>query len=230
MKAHASGETYRSEQRRATGGSSDEEFQVTKAKLAASRQDKIDEEGGQMDERQSEVIVVADDKGLSRRNWGVMLAVGIVAVIFGIIVLANIWSSVRLVAVFAGLFLIFAGVMQFVNAAGAERKTGKIVGGLVILVLGLVLVFWPDASVKTVAVLVGLAFVFWGIVMAIAAFVDRGEGWGIAAGFGILLAIVGIIVAVWPGPTIAILMILVGIDAILFGASMIAQGLALRRA
>ena len=183
-----------------------------------------------MDEQHSATVVVVNEKALSRRYWGVMLAVGIVAVIFGIIVLANIWGSVRLVAIFAGLFLIFAGVVQFVNAAGAERKTGKIIGGLVILVVGLVLVFWPDTSVKTVAVLVGLAFLFWGVVMAIAAFVDRGEGWGIAAGFGVLLALVGIVVIAWPGPTIAILMILVGIDAILFGASLIAQGLALRKA
>ena len=183
-----------------------------------------------MDERQSDVVVVVDGNAASRRSWGVMLAAGIVAVIFGIIVLANIWGSVRLVAILAGLFLIFAGVVQFVNAAGAERKTGKIIGGLLILAVGLVLVFWPDASVKTVAVLVGLAFLFWGIVMALAALVDRGEGWGIAAGFGVLLAIVGIVVIAWPGPTIAILMILVGIDAILFGASMIAQGLALRKA
>jgi uncharacterized membrane protein HdeD (DUF308 family) len=183
-----------------------------------------------MDEQQSATVVVVDERAMAHRYWGVMLAVGIVAVIFGIIVLANIWSSVRLVAIFAGLFLIFAGIVQFVNAAGSRRKTGKIIGGLVILVVGLVLVFWPDSSVKTVAVLVGLAFLFWGIVMALAAFVDRGEGWGIAAGFGVLLALVGIVVIAWPGPTIAILMILVGIDAILFGASMIAQGLALRKA
>ncbi len=183
-----------------------------------------------MDEQHSATVVVVNEKALSRRYWGVMLAVGIVAVIFGIIVLANIWGSVRLVAIFAGLFLIFAGVVQFVNAAGAERKTGKIVGGLVVLVVGLVLVFWPDTSVETVAVLVGLAFLFWGVVMAIAALIDRGEGWGIAAGFGVLLALVGIVVIAWPGPTIAILMILVGIDAILFGASLIAQGLALRKA
>jgi uncharacterized membrane protein HdeD (DUF308 family) len=183
-----------------------------------------------MDEQQSATVVVVNEKALAHRYWGVLLAVGIVAVIFGIIVLANIWSSVRLVAIFAGLFLIFAGIVQFVNAAGAERKTGKVIGGLLVLILGLVLVFWPESSVKTVAVLVGLAFLFWGVVMAIAAFVDRSEGWGIAAGFGILLALVGVVVIAWPGPTIAILMILVGIDAILFGASMIAQGLALRKA
>jgi len=187
-----------------------------------------EQEDEQMDERQSETIVV-NERALAHRSWGVMLAAGIVAIIFGIIVLANIWGSVRLVAILAGLFLIFAGVVQFVNAAGAERKTGKIIGGLVVLILGLVLVFWPDTSVKTVAVLVGLAFLFWGAVMAIAAFVDRGEGWGIAAGFGVLLALVGITVVAWPGPTIAILMIFVGIDAILFGASLVAQGLALRK-
>ena len=186
--------------------------------------------GGEMDEQQSVTVVVVNEKALAHRYWGVMLAAGIVAIIFGIIVLANIWGSVRLVAILAGLFLVFAGIMQLVHAAGAERKTGRIIGGLVILILGLVLVFWPDSSVKTVAVLVGLAFLFWGVVMAIAAFVDRGEGWGIAAGFGVLLALVGVIVIAWPGPTIAILMILVGLDAILFGASMIAQGLALRKA
>lgn len=183
-----------------------------------------------MDERHSDTIVVVNEKALVHRYWGVILAAGIVAIIFGIVVLANIWGSVRLVAILAGLFLIFAGIVQFVNAAGAERKTGKIIGGLVIVIVGLVLVFWPESSVKTVAVLVGLAFLFWGVVMAIAALVDRGEGWGIAAGFGVLLALVGIVVIAWPGPTIAILMILVGIDAILFGASLIAQGLRLRKA
>ena len=190
----------------------------------------FDEEDGEMDEKQSATVVVVNEKAMAHRYWGVMLAAGIVAVVFGIIVLANIWGSVRLVAILAGLFLVFAGIIQLVHAAGAERKTGRIIGGLVILILGLVLVFWPDSSVKTVAVLVGLAFLFWGVVMAIAAFVDRGEGWGIAAGFGVLLALVGIIVVAWPGPTIAILMILVGLDAILFGASLIAQGLALRKA
>jgi len=198
--------------------------------MVGARSETSHEEDGEMDEQQSATVVVVSERAVSHRYWGVMLAAGIVAVIFGIIVLANIWGSVRLVAILAGLFLVFAGIMQLVHAAGAERKTGKIIGGLVILILGLVLVLWPESSVKSVAVLVGLAFLFWGVVMAIAAFLDRGEGWGVAAGFGVLLALVGIVVIAWPGPTVAILMILVGLDAILFGASLIAQGLALRKA
>ena len=176
-----------------------------------------------MDEQHSETIVVVDGRAAAHRYWGLMAALGVVAIIFGVIVLANIWASVHLVAIFAGL-------MQFVNAAGAERKTGRIIAGVVFLVAGLALIFIPEQSVKTVAVIVGLSFILWGVIMAIAAFVDRSHGWGVAAGFGVLLAIVGIVVVAWPGPTIAILMVLVGLDAILFGISMIAQGMALRRA
>ena len=77
---------------------------------------------------------------------------------------------------------------------------------------------------------IGVAFLIWGIAWAIAALVDRGEGWGVAMGFSVLLAIVGIVFVVWPGPTIALLMILVGLSAILFGVASIAQALALRKA
>ena len=70
----------------------------------------------------SESVVIVDSSDVARKSWGVLLAIGIVAVIFGIIVLANIWSSVRLVAILAGLFLIFAGVMQFVGVAATSAR------------------------------------------------------------------------------------------------------------
>lgn len=178
---------------------------------------------------ESSVVIVTGTRA-SGRSWGVLLAVGIVAVVFGIVVLANIWGSVRLVAILAGLFLIFAGVMQFVGARGRERKGGRIAAGVIALIAGIVLVAWPEASVKTVAVIVGMAFLIWGIAWAVAALVDRGEGWGVALGFSIVLAVVGIVFIAWPGPTVALLMILVGLSAVLFGVASIAQALALRKA
>jgi len=175
------------------------------------------------------VVVVSDDD-VVRGSWGVMLAIGIVAIIFGVIVLANIWGSVRLVAILAGLFLVFAGVMQFVSVRGHRRKTGRIISGVIALAIGIGLIVWPDTSVKTVAVLVGLAFLIWGVAWAVAALVDRGEGWGVALGFSIVLVIVGAVFIAWPGPTIAIMMALVGLAAVVFGIASVAQGLALRKA
>ncbi len=182
-----------------------------------------------MSDRQS-VVVVGDGDDLVRGSWGVMLAIGIVAIVFGVIVLLNIWGGVRLVAILAGLFLIFAGVMQFVSVRGHRRKTGRIISGVIALAIGIGLIVWPDTSVKTVAVLVGLAFLIWGVAWAVAALVDRGEGWGVALGFSIVLAVVGAVFIAWPGPTIAILMALVGIAALVFGIASVAQALALRKA
>jgi uncharacterized membrane protein HdeD (DUF308 family) len=182
-----------------------------------------------MSDRQT-VVVVSDGDDVVRGSWGVLLAIGIVAIVFGVIVLANIWGSVRLVAILAGLFLIFAGVMQFVSMRGHRRKAGRIISGVIALAFGIMLVVWPSTSVKTIAILVGLAFLIWGVAWAVAALVDRGEGWGVAFGFSILLVIVGAVFIAWPGPTIAILMALVGIAAIVFGIASVAQALALRKA
>ena len=174
----------------------------------------------------NETVVVVG--GGPSKAWGLVLAVGVVAVVFGILVLANIWGSVHLVAVFAGLFLLFAGVLQFFVGGGG--KTGRIVAGVIAIVAGVALLAWPEASVKTVAVIVGLAFLISGISVAVAAIASRAEGYGVVVGFGFILAIVGLIFIIWPGPTVTLLMILVGLAALLFGISAIVQALALRRA
>jgi uncharacterized membrane protein HdeD (DUF308 family) len=177
----------------------------------------------------SETVVVVGGSGqLAHRVWGLVLAVGVIAVVFGIIVLANIWASVHLVAIFAGLFLLFAGILQFF--AGGGSRGGRIVAGVVAIIAGIMLIVWPEASIKTVAVIVGLSFLFSGIAVAVAAIAGRREGYGVVTGFGFILAVVGIVFIAWPGPTVTLLMVLVGLSAILFGISAIVQGLALRKA
>lgn len=175
------------------------------------------------------VIVVGGGGDLARRYWGVLVAVGIVAVVFGIIVLANIWASIHLVAIFAGLFLLFAGALQFF-VGGSAGRTGRVIAGILAIAAGILLIVWPGASVKTVAVIVGLSFIIWGVAVAVAALASRTEGSGVVAAFGAILTVIGIIFIVWPGPTVTLLMVLVGLSALLFGISAIAQGLALRRA
>jgi uncharacterized membrane protein HdeD (DUF308 family) len=176
----------------------------------------------------NETVVVVNGRKAASGAWGLVLAVGIVAVVFGILVLANIWGSVHLVAIFAGLFLLFAGILQFFSGGGG--KTGRIVAGVVAIILGVALIAWPEASVKTVAIIIGLAFLISGISVAVAAIAARGDGYGAVVGFGVIVGIIGLVFIIWPGPTVAILMILVGLAALLFGIGAIVQALALRRA
>jgi uncharacterized membrane protein HdeD (DUF308 family) len=176
----------------------------------------------------NESVVVVDGRRAAGGAWGLVLAVGVVAVVFGILVLANIWGSVHLVAIFAGLFLLFAGILQFFLGGGG--RTGRIVAGVIAIIAGVALIAWPEASVKTVAVIVGLAFLISGISVVVAALAARGEGYGVVVGFGVVIAIVGLVFIIWPGPTVTILMVLVGLAALLFGIGAIVQALSLRRA
>lgn len=176
----------------------------------------------------NETVVVVDGRRAASGAWGLVLAVGVVAVVFGILVLANIWGSVHLVAVFAGLFLLFAGVLQFFIGGGG--KTGRVIAGVIAIVAGIALIAWPEASVKTVAVIVGLAFLISGIAVVVAAIAARGDGYGVVVGFGVVIAVIGLVFMIWPGPTVAILMVLVGLAALLFGIGAIVQALSLRRA
>jgi len=176
----------------------------------------------------TETVVVVDGRKAMSGAWGLVLAVGVVAVVFGILVLANIWGSVHLVAIFAGLFLLFAGILQFFIGGGG--KTGRIIAGVVAIILGIALIAWPEASVKTVAVIIGLAFLISGVSVAVAAIAARGEGYGAVVGFGAIVAVIGLVFIIWPGPTVTILMILVGLAALLFGIGAIVQALSLRRA
>jgi len=173
-------------------------------------------------------VVVAGGRQAARGAWGLVLAVGIVAVVFGVLVLANLWASLHLVAVFAGLFLLFAGILQFFIGSGAT--TGRVVAGVVAVVAGVSLIAWPGASIKTVAVIVGLAFLISGVSLAVAVVTARGEGRGAVAALGAVLAVVGLVFIIWPGPTVTLLMSLVGVAAVVFGISAIIQALSLRRA
>jgi len=175
-----------------------------------------------------ESVVVVDGRTAGRQAWGLVLAVGIVAVVFGILVLANIWGSVHVVAILAGLFLLFAGILQFF--AGGGGRTGRIIAGVIAIAAGIALIAWPEASVKTVAVIVGVAFLVSGIAVMVAGIAARGETYGAVIGIGAIIAIIGVIFIVLPGPTVTLLMVLVGLTALLFGIGSIVQALALRRA
>jgi len=52
-------------------------------------------------------------------------------------------------------------------------------------------------------------------------------GWAVALA-GTVLAVIGLVVVVWPGPSIAFLAFLAGVAIVLFGFAMVAQGFRLR--
>jgi uncharacterized membrane protein HdeD (DUF308 family) len=150
-------------------------------------------------------------------HWSTLLALGVVAVIFGIIVLANMAGSLTALIWLTGLFLIFIGIVQIVTPAHGEPRTTRIAGGAIAVVGGVVCLAWPGSTLTALAIIAGLTFLFWGIVRTYAAFTHRrpDHGWDIAVGIGLL--ILGIVMMVWPGATITVIGLIVGLTALIWG-------------
>lgn len=163
-------------------------------------------------------------RGSSSSPWGLVLAVGIVAVLFGLIIVVNPFDSLRAITALVGVFLLIAGIVGVVagrsrGAAGAAGPVVAIIGGIVLLVL-------PGVTLKVLAVVVGLILLTWGLVTVLAAWRERASGGSMAG--GIALSVLGLVVVVWPGPTLALISLLVGIAVLLFGIGMVVQALRMR--
>ena len=111
--------------------------------------------------------------------------------------------------------LILAGCIEIVHAIQTRHRPGfgwKLLSGIVTLLLGLSLLFFPVAGIASLALLIG-AFVFaGGVVRLILAFKLRPQkGWGWVL-FDALLSIVigGLIAYGWPATSLAFIGLLTG--------------------
>jgi uncharacterized membrane protein HdeD (DUF308 family) len=101
----------------------------------------------------------------------VLVAVlGVLGVIAGLVVLRHPAQSLLAVIVVVGIWLVLAGIIDLAQAIADPRdRAARSVAGLLDVVLGIVILAWPDLSLKTLAVLAGIGFVLRGLFWLFAA-------------------------------------------------------------
>jgi uncharacterized membrane protein HdeD (DUF308 family) len=115
-----------------------------------------------------------------------------------------------------------ANVSRPYASATPSRHTGMrvVVGllGLATLIVGVVLLFNPVAAARSLALLLGLAFVIGGMLEIAVGWDAEKRRWGSFA-LGAILIIGGVLAAVWPGVTLFTLALITGLSLILHGAA-----------
>lgn len=164
------------------------------------------------------------------KNWWLPLLAGIAGVVFGAIMLFNIWEGLRILAYFVGFYLLLAGIGDLVGSSHYEPRWLAWVSGVLAIVGGIVALVYPGLTLGALALITGVAFFAWGAVKALAALMARGDGWAWSLAGGLLMAVVGVVVMAWPKETLAVVSILIGVNALIFGFSAIFQSFALRNA
>ena len=97
--------------------------------------------------------------------------VGIVALIAGLICLRRPGDSLLALVVVLGAYLIVTGVARLVRAfASVEHRGLSLLSAVVDLILGILILSWPDESLVTLAVFFGISLIFRGVFALVAAF------------------------------------------------------------
>ncbi len=162
------------------------------------------------------------------------IIIGIVSIIGGIVALANPVIATFTAAQIAAYVFIFVGIIQILGAfgeAGFGAKLWNTVLGALAIWLGISILGNPLAGVLALTTMVAVLFLAAGIIKLILAvsLEDRSFFW-----LMLLSGIVSIVLAVmifsnWPYSAGTVLGILLGVDLISNGVSLIAMGSALRK-
>ncbi|WP_373047972.1 HdeD family acid-resistance protein [Vulgatibacter sp.] len=168
------------------------------------------------------------------RNWWAIALRGAVAILFGLLLLFLPGISLGFLILLFGSFAIVDGVFTLISAvrsARAHERWGSLaLVGVTGIVVGLFAWMWPAVTAAALAFLIGAWAFITGVLEIVASVKLRkqitGEFWlGLSGALSVLFAIL-----VFANPAAGALAVvwLIGLYAVLFGASLIGLSLRLR--
>jgi uncharacterized membrane protein HdeD (DUF308 family) len=172
---------------------------------------------------------------LIAEKWGWFLALGIVLIIVGFAAIAFPFVSTVAAKIMLGWLFLIGGVVMVIHAFSASAWQGfvwSLLIGILYVVAGGYLAFFPLTGLLTLAILLVILFLAEGLFEVIMAFrVRPHDGWGFLLLSGIAALAVGVIIALdLPGSATWALGLLVGINLLFSGWSYIFLAMAGRRA
>ncbi len=108
-----------------------------------------------------EIIASIFGKGEGR---GLVAVLGVLSIIAGLILVKHPFHALAALVIIVGIWFVVSGVVRFIAAFGdSEGRGTNIAVGILDVVAGAVVLIWPDLSLKTLAVIAGIIFIFRGV-------------------------------------------------------------------
>ena len=157
------------------------------------------------------------------RSWGVLLFFGVVTVALGVAITFRPGGSVRVFAVLFGIWLLVVGLYRIILAIAQPRESagsrfGMALFGLLAVLIGLLVLHHSFETVAVLGFIVGVFWVVGGLAELFAGLSHDAEGRraGLVV-LGLLSAFIGIVCLIYPGLSLVILAVLIGIGLIVYG-------------
>jgi len=165
-----------------------------------------------------------------REHWKLFLAEGIILVVLGIAAIIVPPIASLAVAIFLGWLFLISGIVGLVTTFMMRNLPGfwwALLSAVLAIAAGVVLIGWPVSGVLSLTLVLIVFFLIEGVASIMYALEHRNSGrWGWMLVSGIIDLILGaIIFAGLPGTAAWAIGLLVGINMVFGGTSMIAMAL-----
>lgn len=178
-------------------------------------------------------VTGADIERAAKRVWWIVLLEGVAAVVFGLLALFHTVGTIRALVVVFGIYAIVDGLLALAGGTlqGQAGRGWLIFQGIMGIVIGVVALRFPRASVLALLLVIAVWALAIGLVQVFGSFQARSlgaKGWGWVLASGIVNVLFGLLLVLNPVTGVTAVLWIVGIYAILFGAMLIASAFAAR--
>jgi uncharacterized membrane protein HdeD (DUF308 family) len=167
------------------------------------------------------------------RNWGWLLALGILMIILGVLAIAAPYGATLAVQFALGWILVIGGIAEAIHAFMAKGWGGfvlELLSAILYVVVGVLLLTNPVGGALALTIVLAVFLIVEGIFKILMAFRVRDHGgWGWLLASGILSVLLGVLIwAEWPYSGLWVIGLLVGIQLVFTGWSLVMLSLAAR--
>jgi uncharacterized membrane protein HdeD (DUF308 family) len=165
--------------------------------------------------------------------WWLSLTLGIVSVLLGIAVLIWPGLSLGVLAVLVGCWLLLSGIARIIGAflpGGVGQRVLSAVVGVVLVIAGMICLRNLVTGLAVLALMIAFTWLFGGIAALVMGFQANGGTRVALIILGALSALLGLLFLFVPGLSLAGLILLTGISAVVVGAAEVVVAFQIRRA
>jgi uncharacterized membrane protein HdeD (DUF308 family) len=110
----------------------------------------------------------------SGEGRGLLALIGVLSAVAGLVLIKNPFDTLVVFTLIVGVWFVVAGIVRFVVALSSpEGRGGGIVTAILDLVAGAVILAWPDLSLSTLAVIIGIVLILRGGVFIVTGWLLR---------------------------------------------------------
>jgi uncharacterized membrane protein HdeD (DUF308 family) len=164
-----------------------------------------------------------DERESLRRHWWLFFAFGLISMFIGLLAISSSFIVTLASVVFFGALLLIAGITEVIHAVMVRNLKGfalHLLTAALYLVAGLFMLEDPIRAAGVLTLLIAAYFLVGGLLRVLVSFVVRFCSWQWVVLNGVVDLILGVMILNrWPGSSLWVIGLFVGIDLIFHGWS-----------